>query len=151
MADDSESPDSLNPIPRTRDRPSRAVRVVSARALPPKPPRRPSSRALRGRQPPLEVTEHALRALAAVLAKQHGRATQVLGLVLDTEGNLGLVLDEPGEGDRIFVWNAEAILFVTQAVANRLAGHVLDHAGAPGNERFTLQPARSEQGPDQST
>jgi hypothetical protein len=151
MADDSEFPDSLNQIPRSRDRPSRAVRVVSARALPPKPPRRPSSRALRGRQPPLEVTEQALRALAAVLAKQHGRATQVLGLVLDAEGNLGLVLDEPGEGDRIFVWNDAATLFVTQPVANRLAGHVLDHAGAPGNERFTLLPARTEQAPDQST
>lgn len=144
MADKSEPPDSLNSIPRSRDRPSRAVRAVSSRALPPKRPRRPSSRALRGRQPPLEVTEQALRALAAVLAKQNGRATQVLGLVLDADGGLGLVLDEPGEGDRIFVWETEAVLFVTPPVANRLAGYVLDHAGVPGSERFNLQPAQGE-------
>lgn len=130
----------------SQDRSWRPVRVVSSRALPSNRPRRPASRVRRSQQP-LAVTDAALRALSAVLEKQNGRATQVLGLTYGDDG-LELVLDEPGEGDRLFVWNSATVLFITPSVTHRLTGCVLDHSGVPGAERFSLQLTRNDEGSD---
>jgi hypothetical protein len=86
----------------------------------------------------LVVTAGALDALADLRAAQHGRPTQALGLVPDGDGRIGLVLDEPDVGDRLFARNGIPVLFVAVSLGGRLAGRVLDYAGPPGRARFTL-------------
>jgi Fe-S cluster assembly iron-binding protein IscA len=123
---------------------SNATRAITIRELPPRRPLRTAPRRLQGRQPPLVVTDRALGELDNLLSKQRGRASQSLGLVLELDGQIGLVLDEPGEDDNLFIWNAHTVLFVTRSVAVRLAGHVLDYSSSSGKERFTLLPGPSD-------
>jgi CheY-like chemotaxis protein len=107
------------------------------------PQRSPNGRsAARATAHPLAVTARALRALAVVRAAQHARPTQALGFVGAPGEPVGFVLDEPGTGDQIFALGDGPILFVGAELGRRCAGRVLDHAGAPGQERFVLGPAR---------
>jgi hypothetical protein len=75
------------------------------------------------------------------LNQQRRRASQALGLVLESGGEIGLVLDEPGSGDIVYRRDAQPILFITTEAAARLAGHVLDVDEATGSGRFTLLPS----------
>ena len=84
------------------------------------------------------VTERALGALVDLRAAEHALPGQALGLVVDPAGSIGLVLDLPGALDRVFSRNDTPILFVEPELGTRLAGRILDHDGAPGEERFTL-------------
>jgi hypothetical protein len=86
----------------------------------------------------VEVTERALSALAKLRTAEHALPGQALGLVVD-QGGIGLVLDLPGAHDRVFSRNDTPILFIESELGTRLAGRVLDHDGAPGQERFTLE------------
>jgi hypothetical protein len=48
----------------------------------------------------------------------------------------------------VFSQNDIPILFVEPELGSRLAGRILDHDGAPGEERFTLnRPAADESPP----
>jgi hypothetical protein len=85
------------------------------------------------------VTERALGALAALRGAEHALPRQALGLVLGPGGSVGLVLDLPGPRDPVFSRDNVPILFVDAKLGPRLAGRVLDHGGAPGRERFTLE------------
>jgi hypothetical protein len=140
----SEKPGSIEPDTPERRRRGRPARVVVSRSLPPKRSSNSAPPALRGRHQPLQVTASALEALSAVRAKQHGRANQAIGIALDADGGLELVLDEPGERDRGFVWNDELILFVTATADDRLAGYVLDHVRSSDGVRFKLEPIAAE-------
>ena len=103
--------------------------------------RRLAARATRGNRPALVVTDGALDVLAERRAAQRGRPAQALGLVAGASGQIGLVLDVPGAGDRVFARHGVAVFFVAAPLRDRLAGHVLDHAGSPGRARFSLSPA----------
>lgn len=108
-------------------------------------PERPGNRRNRGGRPSLsrsvftvEVTERALGALVDLRAAEHALPGQALGLVVDPGGGIGLVLDLPGAHDRVYSRNDTPILFIEADLGSRLAGRILDHDGAPGEERFTL-------------
>jgi hypothetical protein len=92
----------------------------------------------RGASVTVAVTERALGALVVLRAAEHALPGQALGLVVDPAGSIGLVLDLPGALDRVFSRNDTPILFVEPELGLRLAGRILDHDGAPGEERFTL-------------
>ena len=116
---------------------------ITIRELPPRRPLRTVTRRLRGPQPPLVVTDRALGKLDDILGRQRRRPAQMLGLVIDPGGAIGLVVDEPGAEDRLFTRDGRAILFVTAGVAERFAGRVLDLSGTDATGRFTLHPADS--------
>ena len=109
--------------------------AITIRELPQRQPLR-SARRLHG--PPLIVTDRALGKLESILNKQRRQASQSLGLVLESGGAIGLVLDEPETGDLLFLREARPVLFVTTEAAARLAGRVLDLTGTDGSGRFTL-------------
>jgi hypothetical protein len=117
-------------------------RVITIRELPPRRPLRWAMRRLPGSQPPFAVTDRALGELESILNQQEGRASQSLGLVREPDGKIGLVLDEPGAGDRLFVFHARTVLFITAEVSDGIAGYVLDYAGDSGLARFKLLPAQ---------
>jgi hypothetical protein len=118
---------------------SNAARAETIRDLPLRRPLRSATRRFHG--PPLVVTDRALSKLDSILNQQRRRSSQALGLVLESGGAIGLVLDEPGSGDVLFLHDAQPVLFITAEVAARLAGHVLDVDGATGSGRFSLLPA----------
>ena len=121
------------------DRVTGSGRAITIREL---PRRRPLQSARRPHGPPLAVTDRALEKLESILDKQRRRASQALGLVIEPGGTIGLVLDEPEIGVVLFVRKARPVLFVTTEAAARLAGYVLDVAGADSAGRFTLLAAR---------
>ena len=84
------------------------------------------------------ITERALGVLVALREAEHALPGQALGLVVGPGGSISLVLDLPGARDRVFTRDDVPILFVEAELGSRLAGRVLDHAGEPGQERFTL-------------
>jgi hypothetical protein len=92
----------------------------------------------RGAGVTVAVTERALAALVDLRAAEHALPGQALGLVVGPGGSIGLVLDLPGSQDRVFSRNDTPILFIESELGTRLAGRILDHDGAPGHERFTL-------------
>lgn len=95
----------------------------------------------RSRLSAIEVTERALGALVTLRAAEHALPGQALGLVVGPKGSVGLVLDLPGAHDRVFSRDGTPILFIEAELGARLAGQILDHRGAPDEERFTLEPA----------
>lgn len=88
--------------------------------------------------PPVAVTDEALSRLAEIRARQQPRPDQALGLVLEAEGKMGLVLDVPDEGDRVFSHHGTPVLFIAHDAERRLRGHLIDFEGAPGASRFTI-------------
>jgi hypothetical protein len=64
-----------------------------------------------------------------------------LGFVVEPGGGIGLVVDEPGPGDRAYAVDGRTVLFVAAEAGDRLAGRVLDRTGADAAGRFTLLPA----------
>ena len=118
---------------------SYATRAETIRDLPIRRPLRSPTRRFHG--PPLVVTDRALSKLDVILNQQRRRSSQALGLVLEPGGEIGLVLDEPGSGDVVFLHDAQPVLFITAEAAARLAGQVLDADGATGSGRFSLLPA----------
>jgi len=110
-----------------------------------------SGRRLGGRQAreggtvPVVVTERALGALASLRAAEHALPGQALGLVVGPRGSVSLVLDLPGARDRVFSRDDTPILFIDVELGSRLAGRILDHSGAAGQERFTLERVQQDE------
>ncbi|MEA2511857.1 MAG: hypothetical protein QOF33_1458 [Thermomicrobiales bacterium] len=109
--------------------------------------RRGGRLARESRTVPVAVTERALRALVALRTAEHAMPGQALGLVVGPAGSVSLVLDLPGARDRVFSRDDTPILFIDVELGSRLAGRVLDHDGAPGQERFTLEPVPQDESP----
>ena len=86
----------------------------------------------------LVVTERALRALDELRAAERPSRGQALGLVPTANGRIGLVMDVPEPGDKVFTRQGQPILYVERTLVGRFAHRVLDYVGAPGSERFVL-------------
>ena len=61
----------------------------------------------------------------------------MIGLTL-TAGGIGLVLDTPGQSDRVFSKDADPVMFLSSELERRLRGCVLDFDGPEGREQFTV-------------
>jgi Fe-S cluster assembly iron-binding protein IscA len=85
------------------------------------------------------ISEPALSQMALLRANQHARPDQGLGLVWESGGRIGLVLDTPDVKDRVFVRDGIPVLFISDEVERPLQDQMIDFEGAPGNEKFTIK------------
>jgi hypothetical protein len=95
----------------------------------------------------LTVSERALDALAALRTKERARPDQIIGLTL-TAGGIGLVLDTPGQSDRVFSKDADPVMFLSSELERRLRGCILDFDGPEGREQFTVDRRQNRTVPD---
>ncbi len=86
----------------------------------------------------LAVTTRASAALAQVLDSTQHDPQEILRLVQDPEGNLGLALDTQKDGDQVVEYGGNMTLVIEPAISDRLEGVTLDIQESPQGEMFTL-------------
>ena len=86
----------------------------------------------------LAVTTRASAALKQVLDSTQHDPKEILRLVQDPEGNLGLALDTQKEGDQVVEFSGDKTLVIDQEISDRLEGVTLDIQESPQGETFTL-------------
>lgn len=86
----------------------------------------------------LEVTPRASAALKDVLDSTEHEPQQILRLVQDPEGNLGLALDVERDGDQVVEHQGARTMAIDSGISERLSGITLDVQDSPKGELFTL-------------
>ncbi len=84
--------------------------------------------------------------MAVVRSQQHPRPNQSLGLIAESGGRIGLVLDIPDAGDRVMKKDGVPVLFIAAAVERTLHDRLIDFEGSEGNERFTIKHVPAAEG-----
>lgn len=87
----------------------------------------------------INVTEKAIDVLAITLSTNEAGEEQGLRLARNAEGQFGLALDEPREGDEVVKQEERPVLLVDKEVSSALDGAVLDVDETAEGARLTLR------------
>lgn len=90
----------------------------------------------------INVTERAASVLQNLLETSDAPPGQGVKLIPDAQGNLGMTIASPVEGDQVVSREESPLLIVDGSIAQQLDGTELDVQEIPGEEsaRFTLRP-----------
>jgi hypothetical protein len=90
----------------------------------------------------INVTERAATVLQDLLTTNDAPPGQGVKLVPDSQGNLGMTIASPDEGDQVVRRDEAPLLIVDASIAQQLDRTELDVQEIPGEEsaQFTLRP-----------